>query len=91
MIVGYARVSTAEQNPNPQIDALLRVGVEPCTIHVDHASEAKASRPQWDVPYTKVLRRGDTSKSPGWTASAARCCTWSPSAPSCANAASSCM
>ena len=62
MIIGYARVSTAEQNPNHQIDALLCAGVERRHIHVDHASGAKASRPQWDVLHTKVLRRGDTLK-----------------------------
>jgi DNA invertase Pin-like site-specific DNA recombinase len=62
MIVGYARVSTAEQNPDHQIDALLRAGVDRENIHVDHASGAKASRPAWDVLYGKVLRRGDTLK-----------------------------
>ena len=62
MIVGYARVSTAEQNLEHQVDALLRAGVDRANIHVDHASGAKASRPQWDVLYTKVLRRGDTLK-----------------------------
>lgn len=62
MIVGYARVSTAEQNPDHQIDALLRAGVDRENIHVDHASGAKASRPEWDVLYGKVLRRGDTLK-----------------------------
>jgi DNA invertase Pin-like site-specific DNA recombinase len=62
MIVGYARVSTAEQNPDHQIDALLRAGVDRENIHVDRASGAKASRPEWDVLYGKVLRRGDTLK-----------------------------
>ncbi|MEV4281523.1 recombinase family protein [Actinoplanes xinjiangensis] len=62
MIHGYARVSTAEQNPDHQIDALLRAGVGRENIHLDYASGAKASRPQWDVLYTKVLRRGDTLK-----------------------------
>ena len=62
MIVGYARVSTAEQNPAHQIDALQRAGVARENIHVDYASGAKASRPQWDMLYGKVLRRGDTLK-----------------------------
>jgi DNA invertase Pin-like site-specific DNA recombinase len=44
MIVGYARVSTAEQNRDHQIDALLRAGVDRENIHVDYASGAKASR-----------------------------------------------
>lgn len=62
VIVGYARVSTAEQNPDHQIDALLRAGVDRENIHLDYASGAKASRPEWDVLYKKVLRRGDTLK-----------------------------
>ncbi len=43
MLVGYARVSTAEQNPAHQADALIRAGVEPDDIHTDVASGAKAS------------------------------------------------
>ena len=42
MIVGYVRVSTAEQNPDHQIDALLRAGVDRANIHVDYVSGAKA-------------------------------------------------
>ena len=45
MIHGYARVSTAEQNPDHQIDALLRAGVTRENVHLDYASGAKASRP----------------------------------------------
>jgi hypothetical protein len=59
MLFGYARVSTADQNPAHQIDALTRAGVERNDIYLDTASGAKASRPQLDV-LLKVLRRGDT-------------------------------
>jgi DNA invertase Pin-like site-specific DNA recombinase len=59
MLIGYARVSTAEQNPAHQIDALVRGGVAPDDVHVDHASGAKASRPQLDL-VLKLLRAGDT-------------------------------
>ena len=53
MLIGYARVSTADQNPDHQIDALLRAGVDPDHIHVDTASGAKASCPKLDlVPVT---------------------------------------
>ena len=58
MLVGYARVSTAEQNPDHQTDALLRVGVARGDIHVDHASGAKASRPKLDL-VLRLLRDGD--------------------------------
>lgn len=58
MMVGYARVSGAGQNPDHQIDALARAGVARDDIHVDHASGAKASRPQLDL-ILRVLRGGD--------------------------------
>lgn len=61
MDFGYARVSTADQNPDHQIDALLREGVSEENIHTDYASGAKASRPEFDV-ILKRLRRGDTLK-----------------------------
>jgi hypothetical protein len=59
MLIGYARVSTAEQNPAHQVDALVRGGVAPDDVHLDHASGAKASRPQLDL-VLKLLRTGDT-------------------------------
>jgi len=58
MLVGYARVSTAEQNPDHQTDALARAGVTRNDIHVDHASGAKASRPKLDL-VLQLLRDGD--------------------------------
>jgi len=58
MLVGYARVSTAEQNPDHQTDALARAGVARDDIHVDHASGAKASRPKLDL-VLQLLRDGD--------------------------------
>lgn len=61
MDFGYARVSTADQNPDHQIDALLRAGVEEKNIHIDYASGAKASRPEFDI-LMKRLRGGDTLK-----------------------------
>jgi DNA invertase Pin-like site-specific DNA recombinase len=61
MDFGYARVSTADQNPDHQIDALLRAGVDEKNIHIDYASGAKASRPEFDI-LLKRLREGDTLK-----------------------------
>ncbi|MGH7734974.1 MAG: recombinase family protein [Gemmatimonadales bacterium] len=61
MNIGYARVSTADQNPDHQIDALLRAGVDRTSIHLDTASGAKASRPKLDL-VLQLLREGDTLK-----------------------------
>jgi DNA invertase Pin-like site-specific DNA recombinase len=61
VLFGYARVSTADQNPDHQIDALTRAGVAPTDIYVDHASGAKASRPQLEN-VLRMLRAGDTLK-----------------------------
>lgn len=58
MDFGYARVSTADQNPDHQIDALLRAGVKQENIHIDYASGAKASRPEFNI-LMKRLREGD--------------------------------
>lgn len=59
MLFGYARVSSADQNPAHQVDALARAGVGAENIHLDHAGGAKASRPQLDVVLAR-LRGGDT-------------------------------
>ncbi|MFE0654748.1 recombinase family protein [Streptomyces sp. NPDC059534] len=61
MLIGYARVSTADQNPDHQLDALLRAGVDRDNIHLDTASGAKASRPKLDL-VLQLLREGDTLK-----------------------------
>ncbi|WP_406479280.1 recombinase family protein [Streptomyces platensis] len=55
------RLSTADQNPDHQIDALLRAGVDRENIHIDKASGAKASRPGLDLVF-QLLREGDTLK-----------------------------
>ncbi len=59
MLLGYARVSTDLQNPDHQIDALTRAGVNPADIYLDRVSGAKASRPKLDELVGK-LRDGDT-------------------------------
>jgi hypothetical protein len=90
VLFGYARISTADQNPDHQIDALLRAGVDRGDIHLDKASGAKASRPSLDL-VLKLLRAGDTLRSPGWTGCRAQFCTWSPSGRICVNAGWDCM
>ena len=57
MLIGYARVSTTDQDPQLQIDALKQAGVE--RLYTDHASGAATSRPQLDQ-MMETLRRGDT-------------------------------
>ena len=59
MLLGYARVSTSDQNPDHQTDALTRAGVAASDIYLDHASGARASRPQLDA-LLRALRSGDT-------------------------------
>ncbi|BDA87232.1 invertase (plasmid) [Aureimonas sp. SA4125] len=55
-LIGYARVSTAEQNLALQRDALAGAGCE--TVFEDHASGAKAERPGLADALVH-LRRGD--------------------------------
>ncbi|WP_370185856.1 recombinase family protein [Rhodococcus wratislaviensis] len=54
MLIGYARVSSADQNPDHQVDALRRAGVAAEDVHVDHAGGAKASRPQLDLVLARL-------------------------------------
>lgn len=57
MLVGYARVSTQDQNPELQIDALQKVGCE--KIFEEKASGASRNRPELAAALT-YLRSGDT-------------------------------
>jgi DNA invertase Pin-like site-specific DNA recombinase len=55
--IGYARVSTADQDPQLQLDALT---AEHCLkIYTDTATGTKADRPQWNACLAD-LRPGDT-------------------------------
>ena len=55
--IGYARVSTADQNLDLQKDALTKIG---CTrIFEEYASGAKSDRPQLEAAID-YLREGDT-------------------------------
>lgn len=57
MLVGYARVSTLDQNPSLQIDALREAGCE--KIFVEKVSGARLERPQFEAAF-EYLRDGDT-------------------------------
>lgn len=57
MLLGYARVSTTDQNPQLQLDALRHAGCE--KIYTDHASGAATARPQLDEMLVNA-RDGDS-------------------------------
>ena len=58
MHIGYARVSTQDQNPDLQIDALRLAGCEEVFIDKVSASGLKI-RPEWES-CLRALRKGDT-------------------------------
>lgn len=57
MLIGYARVSTAEQNLDLQLDALNKYGCK--KIYADKVSGSKMERPELISMFTH-LREGDT-------------------------------
>src|SRR3546814_14402390 len=58
MRVGYARVSTSDQNPELQLDALRRAGCE--RVFTEKASGARDDRPELARLLEDVLRAGAT-------------------------------
>ena len=60
MLIGYARISTTDQNPNLQIEALKRAGCHEKHIYIDEGiSGAKEKRPALDKAL-KRLSHGDS-------------------------------
>ena len=57
MLVGYARVSTLDQNPQVQIDALKQAGCD--RLYVEKASGAHRDRPELKAAL-EYMRPGDT-------------------------------
>lgn len=57
--VGYARVSTEDQNLDMQIAALMRAGVDPNAIYSEKRSGVSTRRPARDLA-VKHCRAGDT-------------------------------
>jgi DNA invertase Pin-like site-specific DNA recombinase len=55
--IAYARVSTADQNPDLQLDALAAEGY--LKIYTDTATGTNSDRPRWNA-CLKDLRPGDT-------------------------------
>lgn len=57
MLVGYARVSTHDQNPELQLDALEKVACE--KVYIEKASGAQRDRPELKAAID-YMRAGDT-------------------------------
>jgi DNA invertase Pin-like site-specific DNA recombinase len=57
MLVGYARVSTQDQNPQLQLDALKKAGCE--RLFIEKASGAQRDRPELGAAL-EFMRSGDT-------------------------------
>lgn len=57
-MLGYARVSTGDQNNQRQIDELVAFGVDKCDIFTDIASGKNMHRPGWEACW-KDIRPGD--------------------------------
>lgn len=58
-MIGYARVSTRDQDPQLQVNALMEAGVPFHNIYQETASGASKRRPQFDA-MMKDAREGDT-------------------------------
>jgi DNA invertase Pin-like site-specific DNA recombinase len=59
MLIGYARVSTDEQNLDLQRDALLKAGVAAKDLYTDKVTGVKSERPGLQTALSH-LREGDT-------------------------------
>lgn len=58
-LIGYGRVSTDDQHPESQIDALTAAGCDPAHLFIDRGVSGKvAKRPKLDAALL-YLRRGD--------------------------------
>jgi len=58
-LIGYARVSTGQQDLQLQLDALKAAGVSKANLYTDKISSSKASRPGLDQCLSQ-LKSGDT-------------------------------
>jgi DNA invertase Pin-like site-specific DNA recombinase len=67
MRIGYARVSTTDQKPELQIDALLKAGVERRHLYEDHMTGLRADRPKRKRHLLTTLRGGSSRATmAGW-------------------------
>ena len=73
-LVGYARVSTQDQDLALQIDALLKYGVAKDLIFTDKASAQNTNAPD-SMLASRSFETGMSCLSGGWIDSDARCGT----------------
>lgn len=60
LLIGYARVSTADQKLDLQMDALAKAGVQPGRIYTDTASGGPGAKRPGFAAAMKACRAGDT-------------------------------
>lgn len=60
LLIGYARVSTTDQDPQLQIDALKAAGVQAARIYQETASGARGTHRPALAAAMRALRAGDT-------------------------------
>jgi DNA invertase Pin-like site-specific DNA recombinase len=58
MIIGYARVSSKDQNPERQLQQFKELGIEDRFIFVDYASGKDFNRPKYQL-MRSIIRAGD--------------------------------
>ena len=58
ILIGYARVSTINQNEDRQIQELIKYGVEEKSIYIDKQSGKDFHRPSY-MKMLKRLKKGD--------------------------------
>ena len=75
-IIGYARVSTGDQDVNLQLDALHQAGCTDDRIFLDVASGTCTTRPGLAACLQALAARRHPDRLAAWIAWGAPCSTW---------------